>query len=329
MKVQDFYPPKNFGAQVQSLRKYIHDALGWDYAPSVSAPGILMPLRAAGIITSMSGRFDFRGRVRGHAFQNQSFELVDVTAGKMEKSSIGNLRNIRRLEDMNQIMRTIIDAEDMAAMDATFSERRGFQGVVISLPHHSRFIGRTIIRRDMGKLNPPVVQDLKRVGFASSKFEKLFELFSDDQVEARFLITPDFMERLINFSEDYLGRNVQCAFLGDKFHVTIDIDDRFDFSRDLNSVNYQDASTAIINEVGSIFYLLEKLQTLQARVGAKGSEAVDKERGIYYRGLINTLMPAVKGAEDKFDSTNPVFKDMQHALPFFCESLHGLLLPRF
>ena len=313
MKVQDFYPSKSFSAQVQSLRKYIHDALGWDYAPSVSAPGILMPLRAAGIITSMSGRFDFRGRVRGHAFQNQSFELVDVTAGKMEKSSIGNLRNIRRLEDMNQ----------------TFSERRGFQGVVISLPHHSRFIGRTIIRRDMGKLNPPVVQDLKRVGFASSKFEKLFELFSDDQVEARFLITPDFMERLIDFSEDYLGRNVQCAFLGDKFHVTIDIDDRFDFSRDLNSANYQDASTAIINEVGSIFYLLEKLQTLQARVGAKGSEAVDKERGIYYRGLIDNLMPAVKGAEGKFDATNPVFKDIQHALPFFCESLHGLLLPRF
>ena len=327
--MQDFYPPKNFGAQVQSLRKYIHDALGWDYEPSVGAPGILMPLRAAGIITSLTGRFDFRGRVRGHAFDNQSFELVDVTAGKMKQSSIGNLRNMRRIEDMSQIMGELLDGEDMAAMDATYSERRGFQGVVISLPHHSRFIGRTIIRRDMGKLNPPVVQDLKRVGFASSVFEKNFEVFSDDQVEARFLITPDFMERLIDFSEDYLGRNVQCAFLGDKFHVTIDIDDRFDFSRDLNSANYQDASTAIINEVGSIFYLLEKLQTLQARVGAKGSEAVDKERGIYYRGLIDNLMPAVKGAEGKFDATNPVFKDIQHALPFFCESLHGLLLPRF
>jgi len=92
MKVQDFYPPKNFGAQVQSLRKYIHDALGWEYEPSVGAPGILMPLRAAGIITSISDRFDFRGRVRGHAFKNQSFELVDVTAGKMKQSSIGNLR---------------------------------------------------------------------------------------------------------------------------------------------------------------------------------------------------------------------------------------------
>jgi len=252
-----------------------------------------------------------------------------VTAGRLEKSSIGNLRNMRRLEDMSQIIGEVIDAEDMAAMDATFSERRGFQGVVISLPHHNRFMGPTIIRRDMGKLNPPMVQDLKRVGFASSVFEEKFEVFSDDQVEARFLITPDFMERLIDFSDDYLGRNVQCAFLGDKFHVTVDIDDRFDFSRDLMAVDYQDASTAIINEIGSIFYLLEKMQTLQARVGAKGSEAVDAERGAYYRGLMDTLIPAVKGSVDKFDTTNLAFKDMQQALPFFCESLHGLLLPRF
>ena len=69
----------------------------------------------------------------------------------------------------------------------------------------------TIIRRDMGKVNPKAVQGLKRVGFASSQFEGLFEVYSDDQVEARYLITPDFMERLIAFSDDYLGRNVQCA----------------------------------------------------------------------------------------------------------------------
>ena len=329
MKVQNFYPSKNFSAQVQSLRRFIHEALGWNYEGSVGAPAILMPLTAVGIITSLTGRFDFRGRVRGHAFANQSFELADVTAGKMEQSSLGNLRNMRRLEDMNQIMGELIGAEDMAAMDATFSERRGFQGVVISLPHHSPFMGRTIIRRDMGKLNPPVVQDLKRVGFASSVFETKFEVFSDDQVEARFLITPDFMERLITFSDDYLGRNVQCAFLGDKFHVTVDIDDRFDFSRDLMAANYQDASTSIINEIGGIFYLLEKLQTLQARVGAKGSETVDKERGAYYKGVMDNLIPAVKGAADKFDPADPALKDMQHVLPFFCESLHGMLMPRF
>jgi len=329
MKVQDVFPTKNFSAQVQSLRQFIHEALGWDYQPAISAPGILMPLRAAGIITSMSGRFDFRGRVIGHAFHNQGFELVDVTAAKMKKSNLGQLKNMNELNEMSHIMGRAIDSEEMSAIDATYSERRGFQGVVISLPHHSSFMGCTVIRRDMGKLNPPLVQELNRVGFASSKFEKTFEVFSDDQVEARFLITPDFMERLIEFSDDYLGRNVQCAFLGDKFHVTVDIDDRFDFSRDIMALDYQDASTAIINEIGAIFYLLEKLQTLQARVGAKGSEAVDKDRAAYYRGLMDTLIPAVRGSANKFEPVNDSLKEMKHALPFFCESLHGLLLPRF
>lgn len=303
MRVQDFYPPKNFSAQVQTLRKFIHEALGWDYAPDVTAPEILMPLRAVGILTSLSGRFQFRGRVIGQAFRNQNFELVDVTAVPPPSSYTDPL---------------------------SYGELGpGFQGVVVSLPHHSSFRGRTIIRRDLGKLNPSVIQDLKRVGFVSSVFEKKFEVFSDDQVEARFLLTPDFMERLIEFSDDYLGRNVQCAFLGGKFHITLDIDDRFHFSRDLMSADYQDASTSIINEIGSIFHLLEKIQALHARVGAKGSEAVDQERGLYYRGLLDQLIPAIKGSADKFEPGNAAYKDLKHVLPLFCESLHGMLLPRF
>lgn len=321
MKVQDFYPPKNFSAQVQSLRSFIHEALGWNYEASLSAPDILLPLRTVGIVTSLSGRFDFRGRVHGHAFANQGFELVDITAGEVAKAALPK----ELLQ--NQIQQAL--EHDISDFDATHSLRRGFQGVVMSLPHHSAFMGRTIIRRDLGKLNPPVVQDLKRVGFASSEFEKLFEVYSDDQVEARFLITPDFMERLIAFSDDYMGRNVQCAFMGNKFHVTVDIDDRFDFSRDLNSTTYQDASASILNEIGGIFYLLEKMQTLQSRVGAKGASATDVERGAYYKGVMEALIPAVKEASNKFDPLNKRFKGIENALPLFCESLHGLLLPRF
>ena len=80
MRVQGFYPSKKFSAQVQTLRKFIHEALGWDYAPDVTAPEILMPLRAVGILTSLSGRLQFCGRLIGQAFRNQNFELVDVTA---------------------------------------------------------------------------------------------------------------------------------------------------------------------------------------------------------------------------------------------------------
>ncbi len=302
-----------FSAQVQELRTFIHEALGWHYSASTRAPNILLPLRAAGMITTMSGAFEFRGRVDGRAFGGQSFELADVTAGKMHQSSY----------------RHNSEYADTRPYDATYSERRGFQGVVVSLPHHSHFQGVTIMRRDMGRLNPKHVEGLKRVGFASSEFEKIFEVYSDDQVEARYLITPDLMERLIAFSKDYLGRNLQCAFIRDKFHITVDIDDRFDFSRDFNAADYQDAATVIINEIGAIFYLLEKMQTLQARIGAKGEAAVDAERAAYYSELIDNLVPAIRQSADKFEKTHANLKEINHNLPLFCESLHGLLVPRF
>ena len=272
------------------------------------------------MLTSATGAFEFRGRVDGHAFGGQSFELADITAGEL---TVQPRRNSHHMSPH--------DYDEMAiqAYDATHTNRRGFQGVVVSLSHHSPFMGMTIIRRDMGKVNPKAVQGLKRVGFASSQFEGLFEVYSDDQVEARYLITPDFMERLIAFSDDYLGRNVQCAFIGNKFHIAVDIDDRFDFSRDLDAVDYQDASTSIINEIGAIFYLLEKMQVLQARIGAKGEAAVDAERAAYYRNLLEGLIPAIRQSADKFEKINPAFADIRHNLPFFCETLHGLLLPRY
>ena len=316
MQAADSHIPHHFGGQLQELRSFIHEALGWHYRASVGAPSILLPLRAVGMITTLSGAFEFRGRVDGRAFGGQSFELADVTAGKM--SDTRSASSYYNEQDM-----------DIAPYLVTDDTRRGFQGVIISLPHHSNFQGVTIIRRDMGRLNPKKIEGLKRVGFASSEFERIFEVYSDDQVEARYLITPDLMERLISFSDDYLGRNLQCAFIRDKFHITVDIDDRFDFSRDFDAADYQDAATLIINEIGAIFYLLEKMQTLQARIGAKGEAAVDAERAAYYSGLIDNLIPAIRQSADKFENTHSTLKEIRQSLPLFCESLHGLLVPRF
>ena len=214
--------------------------------------------------------------------------------------------------------------------DATNTdERGGYEGIVLSMPHHDKFLGKTIIRRDLGARNPAQVNGLKRVGFASLEFESKFEVYSNDQVEARFLLSPDFVARLTDFAEDYMGRNVQCVFAGNRFHVALEIDDRFDFSRDFKAYDYQEAATSIINEVGGVFYLLEKVHGLQARIGREGAEAADEARGKFYRGLLQNLIPAIKNAEEAFDKPEAWTKGQRHALPYFCEGLQGLLRPRF
>ena len=126
-----------------------------------------------------------------------------------------------------------------------------------------------------------------------------------------------------------MGRNVQCVFAGNKFHVALEIDDRFDFSRDFKGFNYQEAATTIINEVGAVFYLLEKVHGLQARIGREGAEAADEARGKFYRGLLQTLIPAIKDAENAFEKPERWTEGQRHALPYFCEGLQGLLRPRF
>jgi len=323
MRVQDFYPPKDFSAQVQSLRKYIYDALGWSYSPNVGAPGILMALQAASMVHSSTGVFKFRGEVLGQGYKGQKFELVDVTAQNIPSPK-------GRGQDWQWAGQQSEEAEYNALFDATNTDTRGgYEGIVLSMPHFDKFLGHTIVRRDLGPHNPAQVNGLKRVGFASLEFERKFEVYSDDQVEARFLLSPDFVERLTDFADDYMGRNVQCVFAGNRFHVALEIDDRFDFSRDFKAFNYQEAATSIINEVGAVFYLLEKVHGLQARIGREGAEGADKARGKFYRGLLQNLIPAIKTAEAAFQKPDPWAEENRHALPLFCEGLHGLLRPRF
>lgn len=323
LKTEDFYPPKDFSAQVQSLRSYIYEALGWSYRPNVGAPGILIALQAASMVHSATGAFKFRGEVLGQGYKGQKFELVDVTAHNIPKIA-------SRKQDWQWGGGNSEEDEYNALFDATNNDTRGgYEGIVLSMPHIDNFLGHTIIRRDLGKRNPAQVNGLKRVGFASLEFESKFEVYSDDQVEARFLISPDFVARLTDFADDYMGRNVQCVFAGNRFHVALEIDDRFDFSRDFKAFNYQEAATSIINEIGGVFYLLEKVHGLQLRIGREGAEAADEARGKFYRDLLQNLIPAIKTAEQAFEKPDKWLGEQRHALPFFCEGLQGLLRPRF
>ena len=43
-------------------------------------------------------------------------------------------------------------------------------------------------------------------------FKKKFDVFTDDEVEARYLITPSFMERLNNMKTAFSADRVSCAF---------------------------------------------------------------------------------------------------------------------
>jgi len=94
-----------------------------------------------------------------------------------------------------------------------------FRGVIIRITFPRKVEGVTVITRDNGWFNGLAAlgrsmagHDLKRIGLVDPKFERIFEVYGDDQVLARYMLTPSFMERLLKLEEDLRGKRVRAMF---------------------------------------------------------------------------------------------------------------------
>ena len=70
------------------------------------------------------------------------------------------------------------------------------------------------IEKENGSLNKVVLED--------PKFGKRFNVYSSDQIEARFLVTPGFMEKLYNLQTAFGSKNLKCSFYKDKLMISIE-----------------------------------------------------------------------------------------------------------
>jgi len=99
-----------------------------------------------------------------------------------------------------------------------------FRGQCLAARFHKPFAGVTKVFRDAGVFNTflKIGQTGERVRLEDPVFEKAFEVFSTDQIEARFILTPDFMERLIALEKTFKGRKLRCAFSGGEMLLAVE-----------------------------------------------------------------------------------------------------------
>ncbi|MEZ0260763.1 MAG: DUF3137 domain-containing protein [Alphaproteobacteria bacterium] len=89
--------------------------------------------------------------------------------------------------------------------------------VMIKLPKQ-KFYGQTVLVRDADGLAEWIAEksmDLKRANLVDPVFEKKFTVYTNDQVEARYLIDPAMMERIQKISEVYAAKNMSMSYYGD------------------------------------------------------------------------------------------------------------------
>lgn len=99
-----------------------------------------------------------------------------------------------------------------------------FKGVFVLMSTDKTYAGRTVVRRDAGAISNWLagsVGGLERVVLEDPEFEDQFEVYASDQVEARFLLSPDFMERLSALASDMGDGRLQAAFYDDKLFVMV------------------------------------------------------------------------------------------------------------
>lgn len=100
-----------------------------------------------------------------------------------------------------------------------------FKGLAILLAmKNRRFYGHTILDRERSKLGEWFWQkskSFKRADLVDPEFEKIFDVFTNDQVEARYLIDPVMIEQLKGLYAEYEGERMYAAFYDSKMLILI------------------------------------------------------------------------------------------------------------
>lgn len=100
-----------------------------------------------------------------------------------------------------------------------------FKGLGILLEiKHKKFYGHTILDKDKGALGEWFQKKstgLKRAKMVDPEFEKYFDAYTNDQVEARYLVDPLMIERLNGLYQEYNGEQMAVAFYDNKFLILI------------------------------------------------------------------------------------------------------------
>lgn len=140
-----------------------------------------------------------------------------------------------------------------------------FDGLVIQLDMNKKFASHTIVLQNgLIKKN---IMNLEQVKLEDPQFEKLFDVYSTDQVESRYLLTTAFMERFKDLIQVFKTKNIQCSFKNQKILIAIDVRrDLFKLGGLLRNVEDTKQYEELFNQISAIFEMINVLK-LDNKIG--------------------------------------------------------------
>ena len=129
--------------------------------------------------------------------------------------------------------------------------------VIIEMTFYKKFKSHTVVTMDTKKHLSPA-KHLQHTELEDVVFEKKFDVFTNDPIEARYLITTAFMERLNNISKVFQGDLYSCAFLDNKFYIALNIHEQFFNIVNINKPLVKNMEIFnLFNQIISIYKLID------------------------------------------------------------------------
>ena len=146
-----------------------------------------------------------------------------------------------------------------------------YHGILFRFNFPKEFSGQTLVTKDSGRIGnffKGIRKKGERVKLEDPRFEKQFEVWGTDQIEARYLLTPTFMERVVDLAESMGEKRVELCFNGNRLLISIHVSkDHFEGGGIFTSVTDKRRVEDLINEICKIFDIIDTLKlTLQTKI---------------------------------------------------------------
>jgi hypothetical protein len=144
------------------------------------------------------------------------------------------------------------------------SRRTVFSGQVLRLGTPKRMSSTTVVLRHFNLLTSSFTcpTGLARVGLEDPVFEKAFEAYGTDQVEAREILTPTVMQELVNLETAYGGEKLRCAFVDGDILIALESGLHFGFGSMFRSLVDRERAEAIAHDIQQVFSLIDAFKNL-------------------------------------------------------------------
>jgi len=140
-----------------------------------------------------------------------------------------------------------------------------FRGLFFIADFNKNFSGRTYVWSErnpqinfLTKIFSSFAWNLEKVKLESVEFEKRFIVYSSDQVEARYILTPSFMERIVRLQQ-MMGEGTSLSFVNTNIHVAVPIRDEL-FEPAIFSANDHNRLGDFYNTINIVFDIIDELK---------------------------------------------------------------------